>query len=180
MNQDLHLTMALLERTPRAFDALLRDLPEAWTRQNEGENTFNASDVIAHLIYAERTDWMPRIHTILQAGENRAFDSFDRQGGDRESQGRSTGELLDEFTRLRSENLAALRAMNLSQNDLEKRGLHPALGSVTLSELLATWAAHDMTHLHQISRIMAHQYREAVGPWSAYLGVLQCAGHSAP
>ncbi|MGB9435355.1 MAG: DinB family protein, partial [Candidatus Acidiferrum sp.] len=103
---------------------------------------------------------------------------FDRFGHVRESQGKSLGELLDEFARLRSENLRELRALNLTQTDLARRGRHPALGVVTLSELLATWAIHDLTHLHQISRIMAHQYREAVGPWSKYLGVLQCAGHS--
>lgn len=92
----------------------------------------------------------------------------------------SPGQLLDEFARLRSENLRDLRALNLRPEDLARRGRHPALGAVTLSELLATWAAHDLTHLHQISRVMAHQYRDAVGPWSAFLGVLHCAGHSSP
>ena len=117
---------------------------------------------------------------VLQFGETQAFEPFDRQGHAREIQGKSLGQLLDEFARLRSENLAELRALNLRQEDLERRGRHPALGVVTLSALLATWAAHDLTHLHQISRVMAHQYRKAVGPWSAYLGVLQCAGHSSP
>ena len=97
----------------------------------------------------------------------------------RESEGKLLGQLLDEFARLRSENLSELRALNLQPEDLERRGRHPALGVVTLSQLLATWAAHDLTHLHQIARIMAHQYREAVGPWTQYLGVMQCAGHSA-
>jgi len=117
---------------------------------------------------------------VLQFGETKAFEPFDRLGHVRESQSKSLGQLLDEFARLRSENLDQLRAFNLRQEDLDRRGRHPALGAVTLSELLATWAVHDLTHQHQISRIMAHQYREAVGPWSAYLGVLQCAGHSAP
>jgi hypothetical protein len=117
---------------------------------------------------------------ILEFGETRAFESFDRWGQERESAGKSLGQLLDEFARLRSEGLAELRAMNLQQEDLERRGLHPALGNVTLSQLLATWAVHDLTHLHQISRVMAHQYDAAVGPWRAYLGVLTCAGHSAP
>lgn len=116
----------------------------------------------------------------MQFGETQAFEPFDRRGQERESRDKSLGQLLDEFARLRTENLCELRALNLRQQDLELRGRHPALGVVTLSELLATWAAHDLTHLHQISRVMAHQYREAVGPWSKYLGVLQCAGHSSP
>ena len=147
--------------------------------RNEGGNTFNAFDVIGHLIQGERTDWMPRAKRILQFGESRAFDRFDRRAQERDSQGKSLPQLLDEFARLRAENLVALRALNLTEQDLNRRGLHPELGTVTLSQLLATWAAHDLTHLHQISRIMAHQYRDAVGPWTAYLGVMQCAGHSA-
>ena len=112
--------------------------------------------------------------------ETRPFEPFDRMGFVRDSQGKSLAMLLDEFARLRSENLNELRALDLQPEDLDRRGRHPALGEVTLSQLLATWAAHDLTHLHQISRILAHQYREAVGPWSQYLGVLQCAGHSSP
>ncbi len=178
MEHDLQHTMALLTRTPPTLDALLRDLPEAWTLLNEGETTWSAFDVVGHLIHGERTDWMPRAKAILEFGETRTFEPFDRWGQVREAQGKSLGQLLDEFAGLRSENLDALRALNLRPSDLERRGRHPALGVVTLSQLLATWAAHDLTHLHQISRIMAHQYREAVGPWKQYLGVLQCAGHS--
>ena len=117
---------------------------------------------------------------ILQFGDARKFEPFDRWAQARESQGKSLGQLLDEFSGWRSENLAELRALDLKPGDLARRGRHPALGVVTLSELLATWAVHDLTHLHQISRIMAHQYREAVGPWRAYLGVLKCVGHSSP
>ena len=179
MQHNLQHTISLLARTPATLDALLRDLPEEWTMRNEGGNTFNAFDVIGHLIQGERTDWMPRAKRILQFGESRAFDRFDRRAQERESQGKSLPQLLDEFARLRAENLAGLRALNVPEQDLNRRGLHPELGTVTLSQLLATWAAHDLTHLHQISRIMAHQYREAVGPWTAYLGVMQCAGHSA-
>jgi DinB family protein len=180
MEHNLQHTVALLTRTPAALNALLRDLPETWTFQSEGENTWSAFDVTGHLIHCERTDWMPRARMVLQFGETRAFEPFDRWGQVRESEGKTLGQLLDEFARLRQENLGELRALNLRQEDLERRGRHPALGVVTLSELLATWAAHDLTHLHQISRVMAHQYREAVGPWSKYLGVLQCAGHSSP
>ncbi len=180
MEQNLQNTMALLSHTPATLDALLRDLPEAWLRRNEGENTWSAFDVVGHLVHGERTDWMVRARMVLQFGESRTFDQFDRFAQVRESEGKSLPELLDEFARLRSENLAELRALNLKKEDFELRGRHPALGVVTLSELLATWATHDLTHLHQISRIMAHQYREAVGPWSKFLGVLQCGGHSAP
>ena len=180
MDHNLPHSISLLARTPTALNALLRDLPDAWTSQNEGENTWSAFDVVGHLIHGERTDWMPRARMILQFGETKAFEPFDRWGQERESQGKSLPQQLDEFARLRSESLAELRAMNLRQEDLSRRGRHPALGVVTLSQLLATWAAHDLTHLHQISRVMAHQYRDAVGPWSAFLGVLRCAGHSSP
>jgi DinB family protein len=180
MEHNLEYTISLLTRTPAALNALLRDLPEAWTHQNEGENTWSAFDVVGHLIHGERTDWMPRVRMVLEFGETQEFEPFDRWGQERESRGKTLGQLLDEFARLRSENLGELGALNLRQDDLDRRGRHPSLGVATLSQLVATWAAHDLTHLHQISRIMAHQYREAVGPWSAYLGVLQCAGHSSP
>lgn len=178
MGFNLEETISLLTRTPAAFEVLLRDLPEMWTLRNEGEGTWSVSDVIGHLIYCERTDWLPRVKVILEFGETKTFEPFDRWGHAKESQEKSLGDLLHEFSRLRSENLRALRALNLRAEDLSRRGRHPSLGVVTLAELLATWAAHDLTHLHQISRVMAHQYRDAVGPWSQYLGVLQCAGHS--
>jgi len=180
MEHNLAHTIALLTRTPAALDALLRDLPEAWTLRNEGGNTWSAFDVVGHLIHADRTDWIPRARMVLRCGATETFGSFDRGGHVRESAGKSLGQLLDAFARTRSESLDELRGLELRQEQLELRGRHPALGIVTLAQLLATWAAHDLTHLHQISRIMAHQYREAVGPWRAYLGVLQCAGHSAP
>lgn len=178
MEQNLSETIALLSRTPATLNALLRDLPDMWTQQNEGGKSWSAFGVIGHLIHGERTDWMPRAKRILEFGDSRAFDPFDRWAQERDSQGRSLSELLDEFARLRTENLAELLAMNLKPQDLAMKGKHPALGVVTMSQLLATWAVHDLTHVHQISRIMAHQYREAVGPWSAFLGVLKCEGHS--
>lgn len=180
--QTLQQTISLLTRTPTALDALLRGLPETWTMLNEGENTWTAFEVVAHLIHGEHADWMPRARMILQFGESKTFEPFDREGYLRESQGKSRGkslaQLLDEFARVRSENLSDLRALNLRPEDLARRGRHPAFGAVTLSQLLATWAVHDLTHLHQISRVLAHQYRDAVGPWGVFLGVLQCAGHS--
>jgi hypothetical protein len=180
MEFNLAETTAVLTRTPATVDAMLRGLPDKWVRCCEGRDTWSAFDIVGHLIVGERTDWMPRVRMILQSGEARPFDPFDRFAQSKESQGKSLEQLLDDFARLRSENLMALRNLNLQKEDFSRRGRHPALGAVTLSELLATWAVHDLTHLHQLSRVMAHQYREAVGPWSAYLGVLHCAGHSAP
>ena len=177
MEFDLQQTIALLSRTPSSLNALLRDLPQAWTLGNEGGKTWSPFDIVGHLIHGERTDWMPRARMIRQHGESRAFDPFDRLAQERESQGKSLRELLDEFAHLRSENLNALGAMNLQPSDFDRRGRHPELGVVTLSQLLATWAVHDLTHLHQLSRVMAYQYTDLVGPWSAYLGVLHCQGH---
>jgi len=181
--------IAVLTRTPATLNALLRGLPDIWVRSNEGrsnegrtnegKDTWNAFDIVGHLIVGERTDWIPRVRIILEYGEARPFDPFDRFAQLKESQDRSLEHLLDDFARLRGDNLDALQALNLQPEDLTRRGRHPALGVVTLSELLATWAVHDLTHVHQLSRVMAHQYRDAVGPWSAYLGVLQCTGHSA-
>jgi hypothetical protein len=173
-------TISLLTRTPAALNALLRDLPETWTLRNEGQDTWSAFDVVGHLTHCERTDWLPRVKIVLQFGETQPFEPLDRWAHVREDRGKPLGQLLDEFTHLRSQNLSELRTLNLRPEDLGLRGRHPSLGVVTLSELLATWAAHDLNHLHQISRVMAHQYREAVGPWSGYLGALQCDGHSAP
>ena len=174
---NLQHTISLLTRTPAALDALLRHLPETWTLRNEGENTWSAFDVVGHLVYCERVDWMPRLR---QFAKSEAFEHFDRHGHLKEVADKSIAQLLDEFSRLRSENLDELRALNLLPHNLAMQAKHPLLGMVTLSQLLATWAAHDLTHLHQISRVMAHQYRDAVGPFSRNLGVLKCAGHSAP
>lgn len=178
MEQHLEQTISLLTRTPSALDALLHDLPASWTLRDEGENTWTVFDILGHLIHGERTDWLPRAKTILRFGESKPFDPFDRLAQFHESRGKSLEQLLEEFAQLRSANLNELRSLNLGPEDLNRRGRHPALGSVTLSQLLATWATHDLTHLHQVSRVMAHQYRDAVGPWSAFLGVLRCSGHS--
>lgn len=180
MEPNLQDTMILLSRTPAALDSLLRDLPESWTLVNEGESTFSALDIVGHLIYGEKANWMPRARTLLEFGETKTFEPLDRRGHEKEGQPKAMGGLLDEFTRLRAENLQQLQALNLGPQDLERRGQHPNFGAITLSELLATWAAHDLTHLHQLSRVMAHQYRKAVGPYIKFLGVLQCDGHSAP
>jgi hypothetical protein len=177
MTHQLENTIALIERTPAALDALLRGLPEGWTHHNEGDGTFSVVDVVGHLIYADKADWLPRARMILEHGETKPFEAFDRWGHVAECRGKTVPQILDEFSRVRSECVAELRALNLTPAQLELRGRHPSLGEVTLSELLATWAAHDLAHLHQISRIMARQYRDSVGPFGAFLGVLKCEGH---
>jgi hypothetical protein len=179
MEQNLQNTIALLERTPAALDALLRGLPDMWTETNEGENTWSVRTVVAHLIHGEDEDWIPRARVILESGEKQAFSPLDREGHVRYSQGKTLEQMLDEFAQARAKGLEDLRALKLTAEDLRRHGRHPSFGSVTLSQLLATWAMHDLTHLHQISRIMAYQYRKAVGPWVRFLGVMQCTGHSA-
>ena len=179
METDLENTLALLERTPHALDALLRGLPAMWTENNEGGHTWNVAGVLAHLVYCEQADFMPRLRMILEFGESKTFTPLDREGSARSGAGKTLDQLLDEFAGQRAKNMAELRALDLKPEDMHRRGVHPVFGSVTLAEFVSTWAAHDLTHLHQISRIMAHQYREAVGPWVRFLGVMQCAGHSA-
>jgi len=175
MDQSLDHTIALLTQTPATLNALLCNLPGTWTTANEGDTTWNATTVLAHLVNGERTDWLPRVQFILEHGDAETFPPVLRVPKDT----KPLSELLDEFTQLRAESLTGLRALNLQLDDMDRRGRHPTFGPVTLSQLLATWATHDLTHLHQLSRILAHQYREAVGPWSAFLGVLHCNGHGA-
>lgn len=163
---------AVLERTPGVFRALLGGLPGEWITCTEGPDTFSPFDNLGHLLHGERTDWMPRARIILAQGANRRFQSYDRFAQFRESAGRSLIELLAEFERLRADNLRSLRGWNLSERELALEGEHPELGRVTLRQLLATWVVHDLGHLAQTSRVMAKRYREAVGPWRAYLPVL--------
>jgi hypothetical protein len=164
--------VAILARTPAALDALLRGLPSGWIEAHEGGDTWSPFDVVGHLIHGERTDWMPRVRIVLKHGEARAFDPFDRFAQFEESQGRTLESLLDEFAARRTENLRALAALRLTDADLERRGRHPSLGPVSLRQLLATWMAHDLDHLVQISRVLARQYSDEVGPWRAYLRII--------
>ena len=172
MQFDLNHALAVLERTPATLRALLGGLPEAWTVPNEGPNTFSAFDNVGHLIHGERADWIPRARIILAQGPNRRFEPYDRFAQQRESAGKTLARLLDELASLRTENLTTLRGWNLTERELALEGEHPELGVVTLRQLLATWVAHDLGHLAQTSRVLAKQYREAVGPWRAYLPVL--------
>lgn len=178
MNFNLPDAIALLARTPATLSSLLRDLPDSWTQPNEGPKTWSPYDVVGHLISGELTDWIPRARMILEHGESKPFVPFDRFAQEKNSLGKSLPQLLDEFTRLRAENLRTLDSFHLQHADLNRRGTHPQLGVVTLSQLLATWTVHDLTHLHQISRTLAHQYLDAVGPWQKFLGVLRCSAHS--
>jgi uncharacterized damage-inducible protein DinB len=173
VSQNLYQTIALLTNTPAALASLLRNLPEAWTHRHEGEGTWTVAQVIGHLVHGEQTDWLTRAKIILEHGESLPFPAFDREAH-RNAPPKSLNDLLEEFADLRAANLAELRDLNLQSKDLDRRGTHPAFGAVTLSQLLATWVTHDMTHLHQVSRILAQQYRGEVGPWIAYLGVLHC------
>jgi hypothetical protein len=170
---DLANAIAVLERTPATFRALLAGLPEAWTTPNEGPDTFSAFDNLGHLVHAERTDWIPRARIILEHGRARPFDPFDRFAQRRESEGKSVAELLHELETLRAQNLEILRRWRLTATELALEGEHPAFGCVTLGQLLATWAVHDLGHLAQTARVMAKQYRDEVGPWRAYLPIVE-------
>jgi hypothetical protein len=164
--------IAVLERTPATFRALLSGLPDPWTACNEGADTFSPFDNVGHLIHGERADWIPRARLILAQGTNRRFEPYDRFAQVRESEGRIIAELLEEFAHVREENLVTLRSWNLTDQDLALEGEHPEFGLVTLRQLLATWVAHDLGHVAQTARVMAKRYREAVGPWRAYLPIL--------
>jgi hypothetical protein len=164
--------VAILGRTPATLDALLRGLPDGWIAATEGDGTWNPFDVIGHLIHGEQTDWIPRARIIIEHGETRAFDTFDRFAQFAASKGKTLAGLLDQFAALRQSSLRELAALRLSEADLDRRGRHPELGPVTLRQLLATWVAHDLDHLAQISRVMARQYTDEVGPWRAYLRII--------
>ena len=172
MEFDLDKAMAVLARTPATLRTLLKDLPRDWVETNEGANTWSPYHVIGHLIHGERTDWITRAKIIFEHGESRPFDPFDRFAQLEESKGKTLEDLLDEFAALRERNLATLREMKIGAGDFEKTGQHPALGKVTLKELLATWVTHDLDHIAQIARTMAKQYTTEVGPWQAYISIL--------
>lgn len=170
---DLAAGVAILERTPGTLHAMLAGLPPFWVDATEGPETWSPYVIVGHLIHGERSDWIPRASIILAQGANRRFTPYDRVAQFRESQGKSLAQLLEEFAHLRAENLATLATWRLTEAQLALEGEHPEFGPVTLRQLLATWVAHDLGHVAQIARVMAKQYREAVGPWRAYLPVLE-------
>ena len=173
MPSQLSDIIAVLRNTPLTLSTLLRDLSPAWTHANYGPDTFSPYDVVGHLIHGEKTDWMPRLRIILEHGEARAFDPFDRYAMYKISVGQSITTLLDEFANGRAANLEVLRSLKLSDDDLARTGMHPALGVVTARQLLSAWVAHDLNHVHQIAKAMAYQYRDEAMPFSEYLGVMK-------
>ncbi len=173
MDKILTQSIEILERTPRVLTSLLQNLSPEWTTRNEGGETWTVYDVVGHLVIGELTDWIPRMDIILSDQPNKEFPPFDRFAQAEYSKGKTLTHLLLEFEALRRMNLQHLRSLNISAADLEKTGIHPAFGAVSLQQLLSTWTVHDLNHLAQISRVMASQYIAEVGPWVAYLRILQ-------
>jgi uncharacterized damage-inducible protein DinB len=173
MNFTLEKSIEILERTPGVLTALLQNISADWTSRNEGGQTWSVYDIIGHLIHGEKTDWIPRADIILSEKPDKNFEPFDRFAQLEESKEKSLTQLLDEFSLLRKKNVEYLRSKKLTSKNLEEKGIHPAFGEVTLSQLLSTWVVHDLNHIAQISRVMAKQYKEEVGPWIEYLRILQ-------
>lgn len=172
MDFDLEAGSEILARTPHILSVLLAGLPTAWTDATEGPDTWSPYVIIGHLIHGERTDWIPRARIILEQGPDRRFTPYDRFAQLRESEGKSLDTLCAEFAQLRMENLRTLAEWQLDDAQLSLNGEHPALGRVTLRQLLAAWVAHDLAHVAQIARVMAKQYRDAVGPFRSYLSIM--------
>jgi hypothetical protein len=172
MEFDLKQAVDVLRRTPAALDALLRDVDEAWSRAREGPDTFSPFDVVGHLVDGEETDWLPRARIILAGGPDPVFEPYDRFRHRSRNAGRTLSSLLDEFATLRADGLVELEGWRLSDAQLALPGRHPGLGPVTLRQLLSAWVVHDLGHIAQVSRVMAKQYREAIGPWVPYLPVV--------
>ncbi len=171
MTFSFEAALPVLARTPRVLDALLRDLPDPWLHAAEGPGTWSPFEVVGHLIHGERTDWMPRVRHLLAHGESVPFPVFDRFAQQQASRGRTLAELLDTFGALRDASLQELAALQVTAADLDRPGCHPELGRVLLGQHLATWVAHDLDHLMQVTRVMGRQYAEAVGPWRQYLRI---------
>ena len=168
----LDQSVEVLERTPAVLRAMLAGLSEPWVMNNYGSETWSPFDVVGHLIHGEKTDWIPRARIILGQGPSRAFEPFDRFAQYEASKGKTIDVLLDEFDSLRKQSLGSLRAMTLTDDQLDLPGTHPALGPVTLRQLLATWVCHDLNHIHQVAKSMAFQYRNEVGAWREYITIL--------
>jgi DinB superfamily len=172
MTYNIQKSIEILERTPAALTAMLSGLSEEWIMVNEGLETFSPYDVIGHLLNGEKTDWPVRARIILEYGKTRTFDLWDRFAQYEQSKGKTLQQLLEEFTILRNENINWLKSLNLTEADLDKKGMHPALGEVSLRNLLATWVVHDLTHTAQVARVMAKQYATETGPWQEYFRIL--------
>lgn len=173
MNFDLNKSIEILERTPTVLENMLSGLHDDWLVTNEGSDTWSPYDVIGHLIHGEKTDWIPRMKIILSESDDKNFIPFDRFAQFTESKDKTMAQQLAEFKQLRTKNLEYLRSLHIDEAAFDKKGIHPAFGEVSLRQLLATWTVHDLNHIVQISRVMAKQYKEAVGPWVEYLKVVQ-------
>ncbi|MFD2045230.1 DinB family protein [Ornithinibacillus salinisoli] len=173
MNFNLEEAIEVLERTPKTLGYFLSDLSDGWLQCNEGEGTWNVTEVVEHLIEGEKTNWIPRLETILQDGESKPFPPFDRFAHLNETTEKSMEQKLAEFTTIRASNINKLKTIVDSDSQLELTGIHPAFGVVKLRELLSTWVVHDLTHINQCVRVMAERYRTDVGPWNEYLGILK-------
>ncbi|MBA2407790.1 MAG: DinB family protein [Chitinophagales bacterium] len=165
-------SIEILERTPETLRHLLDTISRDWTSNNEGEQTWSAYDVIGHLIHGDKTDWLTRTELILSNKVDKEFKPFDRFAQFENNKGKSLTQLLTEFKEIRIANIEKLRKLNISASDLNKTGIHPTFGKVTLSQLLSTWVVHDLDHISQISRVMAKQYKNEVGPWIEFLKIL--------
>ena len=172
MKFQLKHAVEILERTPSVLQSLLGGLSDAWILPNVGPDTWSPYDVVGHLIHGEEADWISRAKIILEHGESKTFTPFDRFAFIQKSKGKTLQQLLEEFERLRKENLRALEGMSLESHHFDLKGTHPEFGQVTMGQLIATWAVHDLGHIEQIVRTMAKQYDETVGPWKRYLSVL--------
>ena len=173
MNFELNKSIEILERTPDVIEVLLSGLSQEWIRSNEGDGTWSPYDIVGHLIFGEKTDWIVRIKTILSTSEDKLFEPFDRFAQLKENQEKSIDKLISEFKGIRIENLNKLESLNINEEDLNRIGIHPEFGEVNLKQLISTWAVHDLGHIAQISRVMAKQYKNEVGPWINYLGILK-------
>jgi hypothetical protein len=173
MKSDLAKTIAILERTPSVLTAMLKGLPDEWVMNNEGLDTFSPYDVVGHLLHGEKADWPDRVRMIIEHGPSKTFIPYDRFAMYEESKGKSLAQLLEEFAVLRKKNVEWLQSLQLTDEDLGKKGMHPNFGEVTQDQLISTWAVHDLTHIAQIGRVMAKQYKTEIGPWSAFFRVLE-------
>ena len=172
MNFSLEKSYEVLERTPIVLKTLLDNLSDEWVMNSEGPDTFSPYDVIGHLLHGEKTDWTARTKMILESGTSKSFVSWDRFAMYEESKGKTMRLLLDEFDLARKENMEWLKSLNLKEKDFDKKGLHPKLGEVTLRNLLSTWVVHDLTHIAQITRVMAKQYKSEMGTWPEFFRIL--------
>jgi hypothetical protein len=173
LKYNLDTSLQILDRTPAVLQSLLADLDTEWIINNEGPDTFSPFDVVGHLVHGEKTDWASRAKIILENGLSKPFEPYDRFAMYEDSKGKTIDDLLHEFRELRNKNIEWLKSLSITETDMDKKGIHPTFGEVTLRQLLATWVVHDLTHIAQISRVMAKQYTEEIGPWTEFFRILK-------